>query len=171
MRSAEGKVECRKMIAFDLVQAQLEQHYPRPDSSKDRRYFKRAYKDIKRFMRTHGFIHRQYSAYVSKDKLGMTEIYVLIREMSRQMPWLAKCVGAIDVADINERQFSLIDILDSGAGKTNGNFDISDPETEPIIENEKESATQSLQDLIKNAENVHSRQIEATNMAQNKIAR
>lgn len=154
------------MIAFDLVQAQLEQHYPRPDNSKDKRYFKRAYKDIKWFMRAHGFIHRQYSAYVSKDRLGMTEIYVLIREMSRQMPWLAKCVSAIDVADIDEKQFSLIDILNNNIEAERDVFDIGVPSPKTTLNKGNGYVKHSLQVLIKNAENTKSRQLEGRDIKQ-----
>ena len=40
----------RKQIAFDLSYEALKQHYPRREAGQDPQFFKRAYKDIQRFM-------------------------------------------------------------------------------------------------------------------------
>ena len=40
-------------------------HYPRKETAQDPQFFKRAYKDIRRFMEANGFERRQYSVYVS----------------------------------------------------------------------------------------------------------
>ena len=59
----------RKQITFDLSQDALRQHYPRKETAQDPQFFKRAYKDIQRFMEANGFERRQYSVYVSAEKV------------------------------------------------------------------------------------------------------
>ena len=51
----------RKQITFDLSQEALRQHYPRKETGQDPQFFKRAYKDIQKFMEASGFERRQYS--------------------------------------------------------------------------------------------------------------
>ena len=67
----------RKEITFDLSQEALRQHYPRKETGRDPQFFKRAYKDIQRFMETNGFERRQYSVYVSTEKLTALDVALL----------------------------------------------------------------------------------------------
>lgn len=100
----------RKQITFDLNQNALSKHYPRPKFTINPRYYKKAYKDISRFMKENSFEHRQYSVYTSKEPLTMYDVVELMDKLAGKMPWLYSCVNEIDVTDIGE-QHSIKEIL------------------------------------------------------------
>ena len=100
----------RKEITFDLSQDALRQHYPRKETAQDPQFFKRAYKDIQRFMEASGFERRQYSVYVSAEKLTALDVAVLTQQMAEQFPWLRHCVKEITATNIGVRH-SLLGLL------------------------------------------------------------
>ena len=100
----------RKQITFDLSQDALRQHYPRKETGQDPQFFKRAYKDIQKFMEASGFERRQYSVYVSTDKLTALDVAVLTQRMAEQFPWLRHCVREITATNIGARH-SLLGLL------------------------------------------------------------
>lgn len=100
----------RKQIAFDLSHEALRQHYPHKDTAQDPQFFKRAYKDIQRFMDANGFERRQHSVYVSTEELTTLDVAVLMRRMASQFPWLGQCAEKIDTTDIGA-QHSLLGLL------------------------------------------------------------
>ncbi len=100
----------RKEITFDLSQEALRQHYPRKETAQDPQFFKRAYKDIRRFMDANGFDRRQYSVYVSRSELTALDVAVLTQRMAEQLPWLRLCVKEITAANIGARH-SLLGLL------------------------------------------------------------
>ena len=102
----------RKQITFDLSQDALRQHYPRKETAQDPQFFKRAYKDIQRFMEASGFERRQYSVYVSAEKLTALDVAVLTQRMAEEMPWLRQCVKEITATNIGARH-SLLGLLRS----------------------------------------------------------
>ena len=104
----------RKEITFDLSQEALRQHYPRKETGRDPQFFKRAYKDIRRFMETNGFERRQYSVYVSRSELTALDVAVLTQRMAKQLPWLRLCVKEITATNIGARH-SLLGLLRSDA--------------------------------------------------------
>ena len=104
----------RKQISFDLSQDALKRYYPHKETGQDSQFFKRAYKDIRRFMETNGFERRQYSVYVSADKLTALDVAVLTQRMAEAMPWLRLCVKDITVTNIGARH-SLLGLLRSDA--------------------------------------------------------
>lgn len=104
----------RKQITFDLSQDALRQHYPRKETAQDPQFFKRAYKDIQRFMEARGFERRQYSVYVSAEKLTALDVAVLTQRMAEEMPWLRQCVKEITATNIGARH-SLLGLLRSDA--------------------------------------------------------
>ena len=104
----------RKQITFDLSQDALRQHYPRKETAQDPQFFKRAYKDIQRFMEANGFERRQYSVYVSAEKLTTLDVAVLTQRMAEEMPWLRQCVKEITATNIGARH-SLLGLLRSDA--------------------------------------------------------
>ncbi len=93
----------RKEITFDLSQEALRQHYPHKETAQDPQFFKRAYKDIQRFMDANGFERRQHSVYVSAEKLSALDAAVLTQRMAEQLPWLRLCVKDITVTSIGAR--------------------------------------------------------------------
>ncbi len=104
----------RKEITFDLSQEALRKHYPRKETAQDPQFFKRAYKDIRRFMDANGFDRRQYSVYVSRSELTALDVAVLTQRMAEQLPWLRLCVKEITAANIGARH-SLLGLLRSDA--------------------------------------------------------
>ncbi len=104
----------RKEITFDLSQEALRQHYPHKETAQDPQFFKRAYKDIQRFMDANGFERRQHSVYVSAEKLSALDAAVLTQRMAEQLPWLRLCVKDITVTSIGARH-SLLGLLRSDA--------------------------------------------------------
>ena len=104
----------RKQITFDLSQDALRQYYPRKETAQDPQFFKRAYKDIQRFMEARGFERRQYSVYVSAEKLTALDVAVLTQRMAEEMPWLRQCVKEITATNIGARH-SLLGLLRSDA--------------------------------------------------------
>jgi virulence-associated protein VapD len=57
------------------------------------------YSAIKRFLTENGFIHRQWSGYVSQSRLTYAEIYIVIDGFLEACPWLSKCANRFDVTD------------------------------------------------------------------------
>ena len=100
----------RKQITFDLSQEALRQHYPRKETAQDPQFFKRAYKDIRRFMEANGFERRQYSVYVSTEELTALDVAVLTQQMAEELPWLRHCVREITATNIGARH-SLLGLL------------------------------------------------------------
>lgn len=70
----------RKQITFDLRQAALKQFYPKKPLSLNPQHYKKAYRDIQRFMEKNGFEHRQYSVYTSIEKLSVADIVHLMED-------------------------------------------------------------------------------------------
>lgn len=70
----------RKALNFDINSNLLRKYYP----SKN---YRRGWKDIKAFLENSGFIHRQYSGYVSKDDIAITDVIYLAKEMSKRLTW------------------------------------------------------------------------------------
>ena len=93
----------RKQITFDLNDNKLKSIYPRPKMTLNPKYYKKAWKDIARFMKKNGFEHRQYSVYASQKEMTGMDVNALIRAMAIRMPWICKCLDAIDVTDIGEQ--------------------------------------------------------------------
>ena len=96
----------RKQITFDLCQEALKKYYPHS--------LTQAYYDIRRFMESHGFEHRQSSAYVSLDKMTTLDVVSLAEQLAMALPWLSRCVNEIDVANIGV-QHSLKKVLENNA--------------------------------------------------------
>lgn len=103
---------CRKQITFDLGEHKLALHFPHPARKVARRYYARAWKDIKRFMEANDFKHRQYSAYNSTKEMKDADVYMLVWVMAKYMPWLWKCLKAIDVTNIG-KLYDLMPYLES----------------------------------------------------------
>ena len=104
----------RKQISFDLSQDALKRYYPHKQTGQDSQFFKRAYKDIRRFMEANGFERRQYSVYVSLQQRTSLDVALLAQRMGEALPWLRLCVKDITVTNIGARH-SLLGLLRSDA--------------------------------------------------------
>lgn len=85
----------RKAINFDLSTKSLKMYYP-----KSRR---NAYREIGKFLKENGFFRRQWSGYMSKDKMSVSDIADLTEKMFKKLPWLEQCANKIDVTDIGKQ--------------------------------------------------------------------
>jgi virulence-associated protein VapD len=81
-----------KSINFDLDTRRLEDIFG--DGKR-----RSGYAAIQRFLTKNGFIHRQWSGYVSQSKLTYAETYIVIDDFLDACPWLAKCANRFDVTD------------------------------------------------------------------------
>ena len=81
-----------KSINFDLDTHCLEAHFGKGKRQK-------GYSAIKSFLTKNGFIHRQWSGYVSEKKLTYAEIYIILDNFLDACPWLTKCANRFDVTD------------------------------------------------------------------------
>ena len=90
---------CLKAINFDLDTNRLKSLHlnNRPLSHL------KAYKQIGAFLKSRGFVHRQWSGYISRNKLSHMDIYNIVTDLDTTFPWLRKCVKKFDVTDIGEQ--------------------------------------------------------------------
>ncbi|MBO5576603.1 MAG: hypothetical protein J5956_09975 [Ruminococcus sp.] len=88
-----------KTINFDLDTKSLQEQYPNSNWHK-------AYEDIKDFLKSKDFSHRQGSGYISNKELSENKVSKILREMSQELNWLNGCVKEIDVADLASKRFS-----------------------------------------------------------------
>jgi len=95
--------ESKKALNFDLNDHLLKIYYP----SKN---YKKGWKDIQFYLKNSGFLHRQYSGYVSYDCITMNEVIQIITNMSLSFIWLKKCVKEFDVTIVGD-EYSLIDYI------------------------------------------------------------
>ena len=102
MRAEKKESLNRKQIAFDLNQAALKLYYPKPKFSLNKQFYKKAYKDIAKFMCRNGFERQQYSVYVSKDELTQFAIHDVMEELVANLPWLWKVITDITVTNVGE---------------------------------------------------------------------
>lgn len=95
----------RKSLHFDLDYNNLKKYYSKTNPSN-------AYKEIKKYMIEHGFIHHQYSGYVSKYKMSNKSAYEFCVELSNNLPWLRSCVKNIHMTDIDLLNFNIRKSID-----------------------------------------------------------
>ena len=87
------------MINFDLDTKALKQYYCKTNSPFE---YLKAYKEIKSFLEDNGFSHRQWSGYISEEKLSNWKVNRIVYGMSKKFTWLSKCVRKFDVTDVGE---------------------------------------------------------------------
>ena len=83
----------RRSINFDLDTNQMKYLGKYPNR----------YKEIERFFRKKGFIHRQGSGYVSKRVLSSMSVLNMIRQLRKQSPWLIACTKDIIMTDFTKQ--------------------------------------------------------------------
>ena len=91
-----------RYFSFDLSMKLLEQYYPGAD-------LKKAWSDILKHMTSNGFEHRQYSGYMSQNKLDEIQTYEVAFKLFNSLNWLANCAKRFDsTAIINEQNFDFL---------------------------------------------------------------
>ena len=82
-----------KALYFDLRVKDLKEHFSETNPTG-------AYRKIRDYLVQRNFSHEQYSGYHSKYKTTDLEIFDLVREMSRELPWLLHCLNHFEVTNI-----------------------------------------------------------------------
>jgi virulence-associated protein VapD len=82
----------RKYISFDLDTKRLIEEFGENGRSG-------AYSKIMRFLTRNGFEHKQWSGYVSKEKLSYLEAYLMLDNLMDALPWLTRCTNSLDITD------------------------------------------------------------------------
>jgi virulence-associated protein VapD len=82
-------------IAFDLDQKQLDEHYPGNTPTQ-------GYADIRKFLETHGFGHKQGSVYFGDETVDAVSCVLTVQDMVKQNPWVRSCVKDIRMLRIEE---------------------------------------------------------------------
>lgn len=82
-----------KALYFDLKIEKLKKHYSATNPTG-------SYRKIKTFLTKRNFSHAQYSGYHSNFRTTDLEIFDLIDEMNRSLPWLSKCVNHFEVTNV-----------------------------------------------------------------------
>ena len=90
-----------KAINFDLDTNELKKYYLR---------YQQAYSDLLKFFKANGFLHRQGSGYVSKEKMTSADIVDLIGAFQKNFSWSSTCVKKIDVTNVGA-QYDLTALL------------------------------------------------------------
>ena len=70
-------------------------------------------------MLEHGFEHRQYSGYISKNPMSFIQVEDIIKKMSIEYSWLHKVVEKMDVTSVLEDTIDLIPTLNKPYEKGN----------------------------------------------------
>ncbi len=79
-----------KSINFDLDYKEL----------KNFKMQTKAYSILKKEFLSVGFYHRQYSGYVSKEKIDSNDMLKILQNIVEKHPWILQCAKKIDVSNI-----------------------------------------------------------------------
>lgn len=104
----------RKAINFDLDTNKM----------KTMSIYPNGYNKLEQSFKKLEFEHRQGSGYVSKNRLNSRKVVLIIREITRENPWLKDCVNKIDVTDIG-KQFDLTKIVKKTKMQCNATENVS----------------------------------------------
>lgn len=94
----------KKALNFDLNTNKYEQVTGKPAPT--------AYYEIRYFLETHGFEHRQGSGYISKKSMNDFKVDTIITEMSLSITWLKDCIRQFDVTSVG-KYHSVLDTIAS----------------------------------------------------------
>lgn len=67
-----------------------------------------AYTAIREYLEAHGFRHRQYSGYVSREPMSMRQVKEVKRGMEDALPWITGCYERCDATAILGPTFDLL---------------------------------------------------------------
>ncbi len=81
-----------KAINFDFRIRSLKKYYPNKS-------YRQAYKEVKKQLEDHGFEHRQWSGYISNEKLTAIEVADVVNDLFFLSPWVPLCAKHFDITD------------------------------------------------------------------------
>ena len=134
-----------RALNFDLEKDKLKAYYPKKD-------YRQAYRDIKKFLKKNGFVHRQWSGYRSIKKLSDRDIGALVGKMKNEFTWLPMCARRFDVTNV----MNVYDLIPSFRGlciENDKNLSLDDFEIDLASPNDMLlSKSRSLEEKISKAE-------------------
>lgn len=92
-----------KAFNFDLDTSQLKKNYPGL-------FWRRAYKDIGKFLKDNEFTHRQGSGYVSNKPLSDAEATFFVQKLTSAFAWFEQCVKIFDITNVGDT-YSALDVI------------------------------------------------------------
>jgi virulence-associated protein VapD len=131
----------KKAINFDLDTQKL---YELTGSKTD------GYGQIKKFLLKNGFKHKQWSGYVSIEKITYHDVYKLAKELCETFGWFSEVVNTFDVTKVERKGKDFHNAI-----KTYGNIlnqAVSDKETSPKSKPKlslKEAARKSAEKILR----------------------
>ena len=97
---SDGK--CYRAINFDLSEDLLKKYY--------KKNFEDAWTVIKKYLEGHGFTHRQYSGYISKNPMSDIELDAAMIKFGKALPWVGYCASRFDITEIGQ-SFNYLGVL------------------------------------------------------------
>ncbi len=91
----------KKSLNFDLDTNKLKLYYAN---------YNQAYYDIKNFLASNGFKHRQGSGYISKKDMTNIEITDKIKQLNKKFDWLKDCCKVLDYYSVG-KEYNGLDII------------------------------------------------------------
>ncbi len=95
-----------RVIHFDLSTRKLKKLYPRLN-------YRQAYKDIQKFLENNGFVHHQWSGYISKEPLTPLETSDCTNRLLFDYPWLRPSARKMNVSIVPKENFDALEIFDN----------------------------------------------------------
>lgn len=96
--------KCIKAINFDLSENLLKLIFSETT-------YRNAWIKLGSCFNQRGWTHRQYSGYVSLDKLLSNDVYDLLDFLVSSIPNIMSCVKDFDVTDVRDDMFGLVRLI------------------------------------------------------------
>lgn len=101
----------RKAINFDLDTVALIAATGKKDT-------REAYTLLRTALENHGFVHRQYSGYLSRKAMSFDEAFAALDSVSMELPWFQGCIKECDVTMVAGDNLSYKRFLTMRSGLT-----------------------------------------------------
>lgn len=98
---AEKKI---RAINFDLKTESLKKYYSSKSPGN-------AYAELAKFFYQNGFIHRQYSGYVSQKGMSNADIQDVIKDLTETFEWFSYCATVMDITTV-EGSYNGLEIIE-----------------------------------------------------------
>ena len=99
-----------RAINFDLNTKALKEYYPSHN-------WRKAYKDIDKFLAANGIVHRQWSGYITSEPISNIKLIAILKKKSAEYPWLKHCATHFDVTDVGKHHDMLDTLKNPSIGK------------------------------------------------------
>lgn len=138
----------KKAINFDLLTNELKKVY----KSNNPFVYMKGYKEIGRFLKSRGFIHRQWSGYISKEPMSNLNVIQIIKDLNKAFPWLKHCVRKFDVTNIGDT-FDMMYIFQK-ADKSKLQEKASEQQASKERPSKKSKGVISRESILRSAKNI-----------------